>query len=470
MENFFKNHKKIALLGLSIEGFSTLLYLHKQGVSPYVLDQKEIQDLPQEIQEYIKTNKVVYIGGQTHINNLNDYDLIVRSPGIPIWREEIHNYKNSGGKLTSHTQIFFDTSPAKIIGVTGTKGKGTTASLIYHMLKESGKDVYLGGNIGTPPLSFIDKLSVGSLVVLELSSFQLEDLNKSPQISVILNVTQDHLYSSSYESPNYHKNKISYINAKANILKFQKEADHKIIYDNPDILKKYAQTGKGKLWTFSIEKPVTRGTYVDNDVLTSANGTVNNQISHISMVKLIGKHNLINVSAAAQAAILAGATLKSIIKVISTFTGLEHRLEFVRSYKGIEYYNDSFSTTPETCIAALNSFPKPLILICGGSKKGSNYSRLAETILTTPVKAVILIGETAPEILNELKNYSAKHVLSLPKIIQNNTSMQEIIASVSAIAKEGDIVLLSPACASFGMFRNYKERGNLFKEHVSKLI
>ncbi len=425
--------KKIAVIGEGLEGQSSAKYLKEHGAEVTVLDKKQ---------------------GDDYLNGLNNYDLVVRSPGV---KPSTLTEYISRAKITSQTKLFFELAPCKIIGVTGTKGKGTTSSLIYDMLRKQGFDAYLGGNIGEPPFNFLDKLSPQSLVVLELSSFQLLDLDKSPHIAVMLMTTSEHL--------DYHKDIREYIDAKRNILKFQTPEDFAIINrDYPASNESDIHTN-AKVFYVSTERNGYEGCYVkDNAVFLMLNGK-EDRIIEASEILLPGKHNLENVSAAILAATFSGVSKENIISVLKTFKGLEHRLELTATVNGVRYYDDSFSTTPETAIAAVNAFQNPEILILGGSSKNSNFEELAQTISKAEnIKAIIGVGIEWERIKKELEKHSSTYIL-----LEGAKDMKTIVAAASKIALPGDVVLLSPACASFDMFKNYKDRGEQFKKQVELL-
>ncbi|MCL5439205.1 MAG: UDP-N-acetylmuramoyl-L-alanine--D-glutamate ligase [Patescibacteria group bacterium] len=497
--------KKIAVIGLGVEGESSVRYLKKQGAEVTVLDKKDSED---------------------YLKDLDKYDLIVRSPGVQLNKIQNSEFRIQNSIITSQTKLFFDLCPCKIIGVTGTKGKGTTSSLIYEMLKKSfdsaqdkaEKNVYLGGNIGQPPLDFLNKLNDQSLVVLELSSFQLQDLTKSPYIAVVLMITSEHL--------DYHKDIDEYVDAKRNILKFQTASDFAIVNrDYPASNESDIQT-EGKVYFVSREREVEEGCFVKDGKIfirlgtevtrsplrsacqfdefsnasvpavasgdlgirsdvhrslakTSSHGKpprgdprssqypniFEEQVIDTNDILLPGTHNLENVCAAVMAATLSGVSKQNIIHVLKTFKGLEHRLELVDEINGVSYYDDSFSTTPETAIAAIQAFKQPKILILGGSSKGSDFTELGQIISKDEsIKAIIGIGE-------EWSRMKAEFPISnfqFP-IIEGAKNMLQIAQAASKIAKPGDVVLLTPACASFGMFKNYKDRGEQFKREVEKL-
>ena len=449
--------KKVAVLGLGIEGLANLEFLQKKGATVWVLERKEREELDQKILTQAESFGVEFILGKEYLSNLSQFDVIFRSPGIQRLRPELLEAEKQGVLITSQTKVFFDLCPAKIIGVTGTKGKGTTASLIYEMLKTAGKDVYLGGNIGVPPLTFLDKLQTSSWVVLELSSFQLQDLHKSPHIAVMLMVTSEHM--------DYHQTHAEYIAAKRNILTFQTLEDFAILNrDYPASNESDIHTN-AKIYLVSRERETDDACFTTNGKVIVRKTGSDDEIIAISDILLPGKHNLENVCAAVMAAKLAQVGDKHIVEVLKTFKGLEHRLEFVRELNGVKYYDDSFSTTPETAIAAIEAFTDPKILILGGASKGSDFTELGKVLRDTEsIKAIIGVGDEWFHIKEQLGAKASEMVL-----IENAEDMHAIVAEASKLAKKGDVVLLSPACTSFGMFKNYKDRGEQFKKEVQAL-
>ncbi len=447
--------KKIAILGLGTEGISSAKFFIGKG-EVTVLDRKLEKEFDFKILKDLKKFGVRFVFGKGYLDNLN-FDIIVKSPGIKLDTKELQKAKERGIVVTSQTKIFFDLCPCPIIGVTGTKGKGTTATLIYEMLIAQGFDAYLGGNIGEPPLNFLDKLNTQSKVILELSSFQLFDLAQSPHISIMLMVTSEHL--------DYHKDFEEYIDSKRNILRFQKPTDFAIINrDYPASQESDIHTA-GKIYWVSRKKEVEEGCFVkDKKIFVRSNGSVQEIIS-ASNILLPGAHNLENVCAAVMAATLLGVTKENIVGVLKQFKGLEHRLELVKVINGAKYYNDSFSTIPETAIAAIKSFKNPEIIILGGSTKNSDFTELGDVINKAEnIKAIIGVGLEWPKIKSEIRNTKSEILFA-----EGAKDMQTIVAAASKIATSGDVVLLSPACASFDMFENYKDRGEQFKKEISKL-
>jgi len=401
--------KKIAILGWGIDSQDVYPWLMAQGAEITVLDEKK--------------------DGKS-FGDLSKYDVIVRSPGVYRYRPAITEAEKAGVIVTSKTKIFFDQCPGKIIGVTGTKGKGTTSTLIYEMLKAAGKEVFLGGNIGRGIFDHLNLMDEESWVVLELSSFQLIDLHKSPHVAVVLMTTSEH--------QDWHTSPEEYVKAKFSICNFQFSNDF-VIYnrDYPNSVK-IGMQGKGQ------------------KVAISGSDWKGN-------MRLRGEHNRENMAAAAAAARILDIRNEIIEKVAREFRGLEHRLEEVATVDEVTYFEDSFSTTPETTMAAVRAFTEPLILIAGGSEKGSDFSELGKVISEAKnIKAVILIGLMAERIKEKISNEEIK-------ILRGAKNMMEIMDQVKSVAKSGDVVVLSPAAASFDMFKNYKERGNQFKEQVLKL-
>jgi UDP-N-acetylmuramoylalanine--D-glutamate ligase len=460
--------KKIGILGLGMEGQACAFFLAKVEASVTVFEQKLESELDPALIQNLKAEGVTCVFGQGAFSHLekHDLDILVRSPGIRRALPQILALEKRGVVITSQIQLFFDLSPAKIIGVTGTKGKGTTSTLIYEMLKADGIDTHLGGNIGKPTLTFLDQLTPQSLVVLELSSFQLEDLHTSPHIAVMLMVTSEHLGADLVGTANYHDSLEAYVDAKRKILAFQTAEDIAVL--NRD----YLASAESKNFTPGHVYFVSRGgigredgCFVqDEAVWRRLKGNVE-KIIDTKDIALPGVHNRENVCAAVMAASLAGVSVGAIQKVVKTFRGLEHRLEFVADVNGVAYYDDSFSTTPETAIAAIQAFEAPKVLILGGSTKASDFSALAQTIVESKqIRGIIGIGVEWQRIKAELETRGYQQ-----PVVEGLQNMPSIVRAAADMARSGDVVLLSPACASFGLFPNYKVRGNLFKEEVKKL-
>lgn len=430
------NNKKIALLGLGAENYSLLKFLFKKKVQAEftIHDMRDKAALGEKYEEL--RNKVNWVFGPTANQGLYKFDILFRSPGWPTSCPGIKEaLKKKKTILYSPIRLFFDLVPTKnIIGVTGTKGKGTTSSLIYEILKKAGKKVWLGGNIGIAPFDFVRKLKTGDWVVLELSSFQLEDLHQGPKIAVITNFYSEHLAAADPNNPNFHPTLKKYWEAKANVFRWQGSDDFAVIN------RKIRSKVKGQR---------SEVIYFEKSELPS---------------RLPGEHNKENIAAAVEVAKLLKIKAEVIERAVAGFKGLEHRLEKVGEVKGVTYYNDSFATTPESTIIGLKSFAAPIVLLAGGADKGSDFKALAKEIKKRVKFVVLFAGQATPRIEKELLK------IKYPRnLIKTAKSMAEAVRLAARQAAGGEVVLASPACASFGMFKNYKERGSLFKGEVLKL-
>jgi UDP-N-acetylmuramoylalanine--D-glutamate ligase len=429
----------IAILGFDTEGRSSYAYFLARGHQLTILDAKTELAVPEGAQAVL---------GDTYLNGLDRFDLIVRTAGLPPGKIFDANPALSPDKVTSQINEFFKASPTRnVIGVTGTKGKGTTSTLIARMLEAAGKDVYLAGNIGVPALDLLPKLTPDSWVVLELSSFQLSDAKYSPHIGVCLMVVPEHL--------NWHADFADYTHAKSNMFA-QQTADDIAIYFNDNLdSKNIAAHGAGRKIPFYTAP----GAYVNDDTIVIDGQTV----CDVADVQLLGKHNLQNICAAVTAVWQVTQDVAALQSVITSFSGLEHRLELVRELDNIRYYDDSFGTTPETAIVAMQAFDAPKVVILGGSDKGASYADLALAVKDSNVRKVLLIGNQADVI------QAALETVGFTDFTLGGATMQEIVNNAKAAAQPGDVVLLSTGCASFGMFKDYKDRGDQFKNAVHAL-
>jgi len=452
--------KQIAILGLGLETLDLIFWLkkHHPKVKLTVFDQKTRSELKSELNKLKKFKNISYSLEESCLDRgLTDFDIIFRSPGVHRLHPAILKAEKKGIEISSPTKLFFDLCPCPIIGVTGTKGKGTTTTLIGQILQTPGKTAYIAGNIGKPTLQLLDKLKSQDIVCLELSSFQLQDLTKSPYLAVILNITSEHL--------DVHKTIQEYRQVKQNIVTHQTKNDLAVINADYPIPKTLAKKTKAQVYWFSRHQKVNGCFVKDKQIILNLNDRqqVIGQTDHLL---LRGEHNWENITAAVTAAKLAGASLSAIKKAVFSFKGLEHRLELVGQVKGIKFYNDSFSTTPETVIAALKSFTEPTIIILGGSSKGSDYTQLGQTIAkSSNLKTIILIGHMAGQITAAIKKAGGFS----GKTIKNLKTMKQIVVTAYQNAQPGHVVVLSPACASFDMFKNYKDRGQQFKQAVKNL-
>lgn len=431
---------KIAILGYGVQGRSAYDYWKKSGAEITICDYKTDIKLPPGTQGSL---------GEDYLKNLEQYDTLVRSPSVKPEEIVKNNSSEILNKITSVTNEFLKICPTKnIIGVTGTKGKGTTSMLIAKMLKASGKSVHLGGNIGTPPLDLLkNNIQESDWVVLELANFQTMDLAYSPHIAVCLLIVPEHL--------DWHSDELHYYDSKKPLFKHQTEDDFAIYFSKNKLSEEITSVSKGQKIPY-YEKP---GAIIENNELVIAGKT----ICSVKDFKLPGEHNWQNICAATTAFWQIEENGQAIQKVVKSFSGLPYRLELVREVKGVKYYNDSFGTAPETAQVAIKSFPEPKILILGGSDKGLSFSGLAKTVSENNVKKVLLIGLMAEKIREELEKAGYKDY------IPGGKNIDEIVQNAQKAAEPGDVVLFSTACASFDMFENYKDRGDKFNRAVIEL-
>lgn len=469
-------NQKVAVLGLGIENLALAKYLASRGIQITVCDSRDQVTLGDRY-ELLQKLGVSFHLGPDYLNNLEKFDLLYRSPGLPLFQPELVRAAANGVKITSAMRLFLELCPCPIIGVTGSKGKGTTSTLIYQILKlhqeRLGHHAYLGGNIGIAPFEFIEKLQPEDRVVLELSSFQLEDFDRSVDIAVITNITEDHLAPADPLNPNYHKSRSEYIRAKTNLFRYQKSNGLTILNVDDPTSRELVPEVPGRLYTYG-STPQTSGAWFSKQqngiysIWWNVRGKPELVIESDS-IQVRGEHNLLNIAAAALACHDTGAGLDSIKNGISGYTGLEHRLEYVATINGIHFFDDSFATAPDPTIVALKAFTEPIVLIAGGADKGNDYTALGEAIIKSTVKAVVLIGTMGPKIGAAISQAAERLGKPVPKLVEGGVTMKEIFAKAVANANAGDVVLLSTACASFGLFNNYKERGDLFKAEVRRL-
>ncbi len=424
---------KIAIVGYGVEGKEAYTYWTKQGYEATIHDAEPKTEVPAGAKSVL---------GETYVDNLDEYDLVFRSAGIRPW------LIRTKAPITTTMKEFFAKCPSRIIGVTGTKGKGTTSTLIARILGEAGWRTHLGGNIGPSPLGFLSRVRANHIVVLELSSFQLMDLDISPHIAVALMITSEHM--------DWHRNLREYVAAKGNIFWHQHPGDIAVFNALNEYSMEIAQLSPGTRIPF-MKSP---GAEVKGGRIVV--GTTD--ICAVDEVGLIGPHNLQNICAAITATWgLINENPGPAVRAVTAFTGLEHRIEFVREVGRVKYYDDSFATTPETVMAAIASFEAPKIMILGGSEKNAQYDQLAQAVVDGGVRHAILVGVTAPKILDSLDKAGYR------KAVIGPSRMVDMVASARGLAHPGDVVLLSPGCASFDLFKNYKDRGNQFKEAVEAL-
>jgi len=447
--NELKN-KKILVLGFGKEGKDNYLALRKLFPEKTfaIADKLEFKELPKKTQKLLKQDKQLKLHfGKNYLRSLKNYQLIIKTPGISL--RNIRPFLKKKTKVISQTEIFFEYCPGKIIGVTGTKGKGTTSSLIYQILKNGKLRVHLIGNIGRPVFQALLRAKASDIFVYEISSHQLQTLKKSPFIAVFLNLYPDHL--------DYYKNFKEYCRAKESIARYQTKKDYFIYNSEQKLLREIAKKSKAK----RIPIPTNYEFLIHPPKFCKA------KFRRAGIrIPLTGKFNLQNIMAAVTVGKIFGVSDRKIIQTIENFKPLPHRLEFVGRYKEIEFYNDSFATIPQATIAALDALGKRVktLILGGSSKKEIDFPLLAKKILKSKIENLILFPDTGKEIWQEILNLKKKSK-NLPKSFFVS-SMAEAVKIAYQCTKKGSICLLSPASASFSLFRNYKERGNLFKKDV----
>ena len=457
--NEYLKNRKVAVIGLGVSNIPLIDYLRNQKAIVTVFDNKTIDKLDKEIMDKIVDYGMEFSLGSNYLSKLKGFDLIFRSPSCLPTTKELIEEEKGGAIITTEIEMLMKLAPCKIIGVTGSDGKTTTTTLIYEILKAGGYNCYLGGNIGIPLFTKVGDILPEDIIVLELSSFQLMNMTVSPDIAVITNITPNHL--------DYHTDLEEYINAKKCIFTSQDENGKVILnYDN-EITRSLADEVKGKLVFFSSKTKLDNGYIVDDDTIKLCENKLRKHILNYKDMTLKGRHNLENACCAISAT-EDFVDIQTAIKVITSFKGVEHRLEFVKeSEKSVKWYNDSVSSSPTRTIAGLNAFDKKVILIAGGYDKNLDYTPIAKPILDH-VKSLILIGQTKDKIYKAVLN--EMEIENKDLNIYNANSLEETILIADKISVHGDIVLFSPASASFDMFKNFADRGVQFKDQVHKLV
>lgn len=440
-------------------GLAAARYLLRQGAVLVVNDSKSQEDLKDICQELESMGDVRFILGRNpNIDEVEDIDMAVVSPGVPLDLDYIMAIKMNRKKVISEIELAYQAGLKKnirFVGITGTNGKTTTTSLVGEIFKAQGVETYVVGNIGNPAIEAVEMAGDGAVLVTELSSFQLESIDMfSPTASTVLNLTEDHL--------NRHHTMENYAKAKARI--FENQVDDTVCilnYDDP-ITRSMAEDCHADVVFFSRKDKFERGIYLDDD----NNIIVNNEIEEIALLKadelsLPGGHNLENCMAAIGLTLALGVEIEVLVKVLKTFKAVEHRLEYVDTVKGVKSVNDSKGTNPDSTIKAVQSYNDPIILIAGGYDKGSDFNELFE-IAKDYVRSVVILGQTGDLIEETARKHGFTDLYRV-------NDLKEAVEKSAQIAKEKDIVLLSPACASWGMYNNYEERGREFKNLVADL-
>ena len=442
--------KRVLVVGLGKSGVASALFLKAHGARVTVSDTKSGDELRNEIPVLLDHGVTVETGG--HGERLfRGQDLIVVSPGVPVDAPLLAQARSLGEAVIGEIELAAQFLPGPIVAITGSNGKTTTTTLTGEILAAGGLPTLVGGNIGTPAISLAERAKPETVIVLEVSSFQLETIQTfRPKVAAVLNVTPDHL--------DRHRTLEVYVDAKTRIFENQQGGDFAVLNGDDPICVAMAGRTRAQVFWFSRQQEVKRGAWVRDGNILFRDSTGQREIMQVSEIPLKGAHNLENVLAAVCASALMGCAPEKIRQAVREFKAVEHRLEFVATIRGVDYYNDSKATNVDATIKALESFPSHIHLILGGKDKGSDYTVLND-LLRQRVKRVYTIGAAATKIESQIKGVEVVHAETLDNALRK----------ANALAQPGDVVLLAPACASFDQFKSYEHRGRVFKEIVRGL-
>ena len=454
----FIKGKRASVIGLGVSNVPLIEFLHKCGAVITARDKKAADELS-ETKEKLEDLGVRLVCGENYLSDIND-DIVFRSPGIRYDIPELKAAAECGAVISSEMELFFELCPCDIIGITGSDGKTTTTTVTSLILKKqaeldnSGRKIYLGGNIGTPLIQYVEEIRPDDICVVELSSFQLHTMKRSPHIAAITNVTPNHL--------NWHTDMKEYIDAKTNIFAHQTKNDRVVLNYENDITRELAQKACGKVYFFSSKQtPLSdNAVYEENGEIYLKENGVPKKIMNTADIRLVGRHNVENYMTAI--ALTAGyASPEAVADVAREFNGVEHRLEFVRLLDGVKYYNGSIDSSPTRTIAALSCFTTPMVVILGGYDKNLDYAPLCEPLFNHAHTAV-LTGQNAEKIYKALETHGIPAGFKIIK----EPDFEAAVSAAKAAARPGDTVILSPAAASFDRFKNFEERGKIYKSIV----
>ena len=457
-ERFFRfvKGKTVAFIGIGTSNLPLIRLYAEKGAKVKALDKKDFDSLGQN-GVLAKEYGAELVLGDSYLDSI-DADIVFRSPGTPFYRPELVAVRESGRVLTSEMEVFFDLCPCKTIAVTGSDGKTTTTTIISEFLKAAGKTVHLGGNIGKPLLPEIESVSEDEIAVVELSSFQLISMRKSPDIAVVTNLAPNHL--------DIHKDMQEYIDSKKNIVLHQNAFSKAVVNLDNEIANDFSSDVRGQLAKFSVKEEVSNGAFLRGTTICYNDYGKVTEIMDISDIRIPGMHNVENYLAAISA-VWGMVDVSVIVKVAKEFGGVAHRAEFVREYRGVKYYNDSIASSPtRTACGTLSLYKEKIAIIAGGYDKHIPYEPLGP-VINDKVKLLILLGDTAPKIEEAVRNAENfdENAIQIIRV----TNMEEAVQAAAENTVEGDIVSLSPASASFGLYKNFEERGNHFKSIVNGL-
>lgn len=447
--------RRVSVIGMGVSNTPLIKMLLRAEVNVTVRDKAPMEKVADQVQELESLGAKVILG-EEYLQNISE-DIVFRTPGLSPNTPEIANAVQRGISLSSEMELFFQTCPSQLVAVTGSDGKTTTTTIIAEFLKEAGKNVYVGGNIGRPLLPDVADMVPEDVAVLELSSFQLMTMEQSPHVAVITNLSPNHL--------DYHHTMEEYIQAKKNIFLHQGEGDRLVLnYDNA-ITRSLAEEAKCPVTWFSRKERLEEGVYLRDGTIWLTNEQGSREVLPLDLIQIPGEHNIENYMAAI-AAVDGMVPDKCVRAVAQRFKGVEHRIEFVREVDGVQYFNDSIGTSPTRTTACLESFPQKIILIAGGYDKGVPFTQLGVEI-ADKVKGLVLTGNTASAIRQAVEQAPNFKSEELP--IQETKDLASAVLAAQAMAQKGDVVVLSPACAAFDQFKNFMERGQVFKKLVQEL-
>ena len=450
-KSFIKN-KDVAVVGIGVSNIPLIHFLLTLGANVSAFDKKSEEDLGETALDF-KSKGVKLILGKNYLDNLSGFDVIFKTPSIRSDSKALIEAKLKGAYITSEMEEFLKYCPCKVYGITGSDGKTTTTTIVHNMLKAQGFKTWVGGNIGFPLFASIEEIEESHRVVIELSSFQLMTMKESPQVSLVTNLSPNHL--------DMHKNMEEYINSKKNIFKYQKINDLLVLNKDNDITKSFQAEAKGKVVFFSRKDIINSGAYYKENELY-VNGK---KVCSKNEILVKGMHNIENFLGAF-CCVAGEVSVENMRKVAITFNGVEHRCELVRELDGVKYYNDSIASSPTRTVASIKSFEKPVILIAGGYDKNLPFDVLAEEGHNY-IKTVILLGNTKYKIKKAFERLLRDKHINVPILLTD--TLDNAVLKAREISIPGDIVTLSPACASFDMFINFEVRGNTYKKIINSL-
>lgn len=459
--------RRVTVVGLAREGTALARFLAAQGATVTVTDRQSAEALAENVAA-LAAWPIRFVLGE-HPLELLDTDMLFVSPGVPLETPLLVEARRRGVPMSSETRLFVELCPAPIVGITGSSGKTTTTALVGEMLRASGQRAWVGGNIGFPLIEHLPEMAPTDRVVMELSSFQLEFFAPwageegrgiSPGIAAVLNISPNHL--------DRHPSMAAYVTAKKQILLHQRAGDVAVLgLDNAESCA-LAGECRGQVLFFSQRKAVEQGAFLRDEIVTLRLGEEEQAVCAVSEIKLLGRHNVDNVLAACALAGVAGANVRAMAAVATTFRGVEHRLELVRELNGVRWYNDSIATSPERMVAALRAFDAPIVLLAGGRDKHLPWGEAAALILRK-VRYLVLFGEAVPIIERAMVVARAEDKITGGPEMTSVRALEEAVAVAAQVVRPGDVVLLAPGCTSFDAFRDFAARGERFRELVKQL-